>query len=389
MQFVSALAVFPILLLRLSCCIRLGMILALSALILLILWVTSFPLALLFLWAIPLLLSGWLFRWQGGLLFLAGVILLVAVVYSVTYGITFWASIWGAFLLTRIIAGVLVTLVIAGLRQMTDTLLETRQAYQQAHLLNAAKDQILYSLNHELRTPLTQIQGYLELLSDYYDQLDSATRTQYLARAQGGCDELLGLISTALDTVPGTRKRRPLQLQTFSLSYEVQMVMMHFTPAMLQEHPLLLEIDDTFYAQGEPRFVRQIIRNLLTNACRYTPAQTAIRLRAEYLHEQGETESICVQVIDSGPGIPPEQQGLLFQQFVRLPNAYLTNIPGSGLGLAICRQLVEAMGGRIWVESSGQKGEGCCFSFTLAVGEKPASPIAPSPVNQFASDRQR
>ena len=78
-----------------------------------------------------------------------------------------------------------------------------------------------------------------------------------------------------------------LLYKTFSLSYEAQMVIVHFTPSMLQEHPLHLEIDENIYAQGEPRFVRQIIRNLLTNACRYTPPQTPIWLRARYVKEPG------------------------------------------------------------------------------------------------------
>jgi signal transduction histidine kinase len=72
-----------------------------------------------------------------------------------------------------------------------------------------------------------------------------------------------------------------------------------------------------------------------------------------------------IRVRDTGPGIPPEEQGMLFQQFVRLKRDLAGTIRGSGLGLYLCRQFVESMGGRIWVESSGISGEGSSFCFTL------------------------
>ncbi|HUY75929.1 MAG TPA: ATP-binding protein, partial [Ktedonobacterales bacterium] len=73
-------------------------------------------------------------------------------------------------------------------------------------------------------------------------------------------------------------------------------------------------------------------------------------------------------VRDYGLGVPPEQAVLLFQRFVRLERDIASNVLGSGLGLAICRAYIEAMGGRIWVESDGQSGNGSTFKFTLPVG---------------------
>jgi signal transduction histidine kinase len=117
------------------------------------------------------------------------------------------------------------------------------------------------------------------------------------------------------------------------------------------------------------------MRNLLTNASKYTPAWTPIVVSADPADEAdqpGEQAGmVCVHVRDYGPGIPPEQQASLFQRFVRLPNATKGKQPGSGLGLAICKQLIEAMGGTIRVESSGKDGEGCCFTFTLVSASVP------------------
>src|SRR5258708_18558277 len=82
---------------------------------------------------------------------------------------------------------------------------------------------------------------------------------------------------------------------------------------------------------------------------------------------------VQIAVRDSGEGVAPEQAVLLFQRFVRLERDIASNVTGTGLGLAICRAYVEAMGGRIWIESSGVPGEGSTFLFTL-----PAAPVAGS-----------
>ena len=101
------------------------------------------------------------------MLCLGTIVVIVGAHYELVFGNTFWHSAWGAFTLTRIVAAFLTCLIFAGLRQMTDALLEAQRVSQQAQLLNQTKDQMLYSLSHELRTPLTQVLGYLDLLEDY------------------------------------------------------------------------------------------------------------------------------------------------------------------------------------------------------------------------------
>ena len=159
------------------------------------------------------------------------------------------------------------------------------------------------------------------------------------------------------------------------------MALSHCEPRLLQDHPVALEIAESTQVCADARFVRQIMRNLLTNACKYTPARTQIVVSAAPMstsamdHPLAQSGMVCVRVRDDGPGIPPEQHACLFQRFVRLPNATASAQPGSGLGLAICKQLVEAMGGTIWVESTGRDGEGSCFSFTLASGSLSSAPV--------------
>ncbi len=280
-------------------------------------------------------------------------------------------------LFTLMLYGLVVCLVVGALCRVNGALLEERQsaarleqAYQQEHALNEWKDSALQDLNHELRIPLTQTDGYLELLEIYQGELDAAAQARFIAFARSGCEELLHLIRAAMETIQVSGMQQPVHLSVFSLRHEVHTALAHCEQRLLQHHPVTLEIAESLQVYADARFVRQVMRNLLTNACKYTPAQTPITVSAALMsavdHPHGQAGMICVRVRDAGPGIPPEQQVRLFQRFVRLPNATAREQPGSGLGLAICKQLVEAMGGVIWVESTGHDGEGCCFSFTLA-----------------------
>ena len=328
---------------------------------------------------LPIILSAWLFGLQGGLLCVSGITLILGTSYGIVLGSAFWSSAGSMPFWIGTLYGLALCLVVGVLRYMTDTLLgaqykiaRTEQAYQQEHALNEMKDQALQNLGHELRTPLAQIQGYLELLETFQNQCDAATQVRFIMSARGGCEELLSLITTALETAHASEAQQSPRLSVFSLQHEIKTVMAHFEPRFMQDHRIEIDIAESVQVHADPRFVRQIVRNLLTNACKYTPARTCITVSAAAMsatnEPHGRAGMICVRVSDQGPGIPLEQQSMLFQRFVRLPNATESTQSGIGLGLAICKQLVEAMGGSIWVESTGRNGEGCCFSFTLASG---------------------
>lgn len=379
MDQISTMALAPLALLRLSVRVRLWLVGGPLVLILSFLWLLFPAPTWDFLLLLPLTLASWCFLWRGGFLCLGIMLLVVVSHYMSAFGSAFWSSIWGAFLLTRILAGSLICVLVAGLRQMTDALLKAQRAFHLEHLQNEVKDQILQNLSHELRTPLTQVQGYLELMADYHDHLDAPTRAQYLARASSGCEEMLDLITSALEAAQTGGNHRLLHHQLFSLSREIQTVLAHFDPRLLEHHPVTLAIPASLQVYAEPRFVRQIVRNLLANAFKYTPPSTPIVVRAvpSAVPQDERTTAIIVQVIDAGPGIPLKYQSSLFQRFARVPNPSAAPAPGVGLGLAICKHLVEAMGERIWVESSGREGEGCCFSFTLAREAQPSLIVKP------------
>ncbi|HZS77239.1 MAG TPA: HAMP domain-containing sensor histidine kinase [Ktedonobacteraceae bacterium] len=332
--------------------------------------------------ALALVCASWLFGWRGGLLCLA---CLTAANYELVPGGVTWHSPWLALFLAVELYGLLVCLGVSALNVAMRSLLAERkhverlqQVYEREHALNQWKDQALQDLNHELPASLTQTDGYLELLETYGNNLDAATQARFIALARSGCDELLNLIQATKEMLQASTMQQSLHTSVFSLRHEVHTALAHCDSRLLQNHPIKLDIDDSLQVHADPRCVRQIMRNLLTNACKYTPSGTAITVSASCLsaadQPDGQAGMVCVRVRDEGPGIPPEYQARVFERFTRLPGAVASAQPGSGLGLAICKQLAEAMGGTIWVESTGRDGEGSCFSFTLASGSPSSAP---------------
>ena len=123
----------------------------------------------------------------------------------------------------------------------------------------------------------------------------------------------------------------------------------------------------TVWANGQ--LLRQVLRNLLSNAFKYCPKPAAVTIHARP-DRSGRTghwsaPQVCLCVQDAGPGIPPEELPLLFQKFVRLQRDLSGTVQGSGLGLYISKQFVEAMQGRMWAESAGIAGQGSRFYVTL------------------------
>jgi signal transduction histidine kinase len=239
-------------------------------------------------------------------------------------------------------------------------------AYEQQRRLNELKDQFVLNVSHELRTPLTQVYGYLELLETYHNTLTSDEQIEYIRKATQGCEDLLPLINTILDAAgTGAHMAHP-QAQELLVADLVHKVLEEFEPLQRQERPVHLEIAEGLVVQADPQSLCQVLRNLLSNAFKYTPPQTTVRVVATRCDQRpGGTSQVCFCMQDSGPGIPPEDIPLLFGKFVRLKQDLAGPIRGTGLGLYISKQLVEAMDGNIWVESSGITGQGSRFYFTL------------------------
>jgi signal transduction histidine kinase len=241
-------------------------------------------------------------------------------------------------------------------------------AYEQQRLLNELKDQLLFNVNHELRTPLTEVQGYLELLQVYKGNIDPDLQDKFITNALHGCEELQSLIHTVLDAIRGDSQEKDLRIEPLKVATIVHNVLELFEPHKRQDYHIELDIPEMLVVSADQEYLRRILLNLLSNAFKYSPRQTTVTISAQpYDIHSPETsaEYVCISVKDTGPGIPPDEIGLLFERFVRLRRDLAGAKRGTGLGLYISKQLVEAMGGRIWVESSGIEGEGSRFCFTL------------------------
>jgi signal transduction histidine kinase len=247
---------------------------------------------------------------------------------------------------------------------------QQQHAYEQQQYLNQLKDQILVNVSHELRTPLTEVYGYLELLHAYNSQIDETTQESFFKHAIEGCEELQRLVSSMLDTVHTDGQPKIPRLQDISVAQTIKEVLELFSPRTLQNYTLAICVPETLIARADQQYLRQILRNLLSNAFKYTPPHTLIEVSAAPGEDSSISGSsapmvtICVK--DNGPGIAAEDIPLLFEKFVRLKRDLSSSIRGNGLGLYISKQLVEAMGGRIWAESAGIAGQGSRFCFTLS-----------------------
>jgi signal transduction histidine kinase len=239
-------------------------------------------------------------------------------------------------------------------------------AYRQQCELNEMKDQFIANASHELRTPLTEMYGFLQLLHLQQGQLHPSQQNHFIEQAIHASEELITMCGTLLDASRADSLVQSPQLEILVLRQFVEAVVEQSDPQQRKGHPFHIDVPSTITVTADSQYLRQVLRNLISNAFKYTPLHTPIIVRATRNETGGDTARVTICVKDAGPGIPLEEQPQLFQRFVRLKRDTAGRIRGTGLGLYLCRQFVEAMHGQIWVESTGVAGEGSSFYFTLS-----------------------
>lgn len=246
-------------------------------------------------------------------------------------------------------------------------------ALKEAYAANQVKNIFLGNLSHEIRTPLN---GILSLSEDVSKKTqDMATRNSADRIYRAGCD-LLETVNQMLEYAKLEAEKIEIEQVSFRFSDLTQRMDDIFSTLADQKQikfvtQLQPEADGPWL--GDPTRLRQIFKNLLSNALKFTPTQGQVTLQIDLINAVEHYSMVQCKVTDTGMGMTREQMALLFKPFVQADVSVARQHGGTGLGLSICSDYVKLMGGDIAVNS--EMGKGSCFSFYLPLKPSQDKPV--------------
>ncbi len=239
---------------------------------------------------------------------------------------------------------------------------ELRRANEELRDLDRLKSEFVSMVSHELRSPLTNISGAVELILDLGADMDEETEREMLGVIGEESARLARLVQGVLDVSRIEARRLELKRQKVDLPPLLQRAVVNLKGGDSHHRFILPSEDSLPPVWGDEDRIAQILFNLLDNAVKYSPQGGEIAVVA-----QAEGKEMVISISDQGVGISGREQRRLFEKFHRIDGSDSRENYGYGLGLYITKGLVEAHGGRIWLEST--PGKGSTFSFTLPLGE--------------------
>ncbi len=246
---------------------------------------------------------------------------------------------------------------------MQETLVKLETAVKAAEAASHSKSVFLANMSHEIRTPMNAVIGMTTI---GMSATDLERKDYCFTKIEEASNHLLGIINDILDMAKIEANKFELSLQEFSFRAMIDRVVdvVRFRVDE-RKQTLSVKIDENIpkILVGDDQRLAQVITNLLSNAVKFTPEKGSISLDAQFLKEEDDVCTIQASVTDTGIGISTEQQAYLFQAFQQADSNTVRKFGGTGLGLSISKNIVEMMGGDIWVESTLH--EGATFTFTI------------------------
>ena len=232
------------------------------------------------------------------------------------------------------------------------------------------KTEFISTASHEMRTPVASIEGYLGLaLNPQTATIDERAR-KYLEEAHQSSQHLGRLFQDLLDTTKLDDHKVRVRMQPVEVVGLVKSIADGQAPMMAQKNLRYTfgatdaaaaperKMEQLVYASVDVDFLREVLNNLIENAIKYTPEGGAV-----WVNARGDGDRVLINVTDTGMGVSPDNLKHIFQKFYRVDNSQTREIGGTGLGLYLVKERTEAMGGKVWAESSF--GEGSTFYVSL------------------------
>jgi signal transduction histidine kinase len=259
-----------------------------------------------------------------------------------------------------------------------------------------ARDEFVASLSQELRTPMTSITGYTDLLLGESVGMIGEMQRKFLQRIKANIERMGSMLNDLIGVTAIDAGQLEIRPGVVDMAEVIEDTIIG-ARAQLEENEITLNmhlLEDMPPVEADPDSVRQIMSNLLGNAIKSTPAGGVIEISTSMENSpaspQDETPSFLkVSVRDSGGGIAEKDMHRVFERFYRAERPLIEGLGETGVGLAIVKSLIEAHGGRVWVES--EIGEGSIFHFILPVSDQFNDPwlevdIPPLDLNSDQSD---